>query len=374
MKALFLSEQNALAPGGGGQQLCTREYIETLQLAGFELTELGFATDRALATRIRRKLRPVPYANVIPADYFARVESAVRAVNPTFIFCNLYNSLPLASRLRDMASPATRLVFLSHGLASVDEVHAARIANELPDQAHLPPVEDNRIGSMLRFEARALHVFDHVFCLAEFEVEICRWLGARSVSWCPRILRPGGFLNWKPIGDRIGVVGTIDHPPNLEGIERFCAAVNAVGAGQLRLRLITRSRAVAASISERYPFIDDLGPLDTPSALEAEAATWSAFVHPIFCYAMGCSTKVATGLNWGLPVLTSTAGFRGYTWEQGRLPALDSPQQMAQHALEILECTHAAALRAEVLKAAQSGPSPARVAAQMRTDLGLPPL
>lgn len=371
MKALFLSQQHSLTPGGGGQQQCTREYAEVLRHAGFELTTVSFATDRSWRTRLRRKFRPTPYANLIPEEYFSRMAAAVQEHRPAFVFCNLYNFVPFGPRLRKDLPAETKLVLLSHGLASVDEVHAARIARHASRRTHLPHISDEWIGQMTRIEADSLAAFDHVFCLAAFEVEICRWLGARSVSWCPRTLSADAFVKWKPTGDRVGIVGTIDHPPNFEGIEDFCAALQTAGTGKLRLRLVTQSRRIAADLQARYPFIDDLGPLETSGHLEAEVATWSAFVHPIFCYAMGCSTKVATGLKWGLPVLTTEAGLRGYAWKHGDIPVSSTAKELADRAFDMLTCTRAAALREEVIKAVHSAPSVHEVAAQMRRDLGL---
>jgi len=371
MKALFLSHQHALAPGGGGQQQCTREYQETLRVAGFDLVNVTFDTDQLWRTRLRRKFRPAPYANLVPKEFFARVDKAIAEYHPTFVFCNLCNFVPLGPRLRRVLPADSRLVLLSHGLESVDELHTARITRQPFAAPHMPQITDEWLGRIMCVERDGLSAFDHVFCLAAFEVEICRWFGVRSVSWLPRIMRLNQALDWKPTGDRVGILGTIDHPPNLEGAELFCASLQAAGVGSLRLRLVTRSQKFAADLRARYPFVDDLGPLETPRAVEAEAATWSAFIHPIFCYARGCSTKVATGLNWGLPVLTSAAGLRGYAWKQGELPILNSAQELAGAALGSLKFARANALHEEVLKVVRSAPTLNEVAAQVRRDLGL---
>ena len=371
MKALFLSHQHALDGGGGGQQQCSREYQQVLRSAGFDLLDVTFDTDRTWRTRLRRKFRPEPYANLIPQDFLARVDVALREHNPSFVFCNLYNFIPLGPVLREMMPKTTKLVILSHGLASVDEVHASRIAREPFAAMHLPKVSDSWIGRMIQSEARGLPAFDHVFCLAEFEVEICRWLGARSVSWWPRTLSAEHFLPWKPKGDRIGIVGTLDHPPNLEGVELFCAALHSLEIGPLRLRLVTRSRKIATDLQSRYPFVDVLGPLEEREAVKAEASTWNAFIHPIFCHAMGCSTKVATGLEWGLPVLTSTAGLRGYECHDGALPTFNNPVDLAGAAIEMLDIVRATEARREILNTVRLSASLADVAGRMRADLGL---
>ena len=371
LKALFLSHASCLLPGGGGQQQCTREYRETLSAAGFDLLDCLFETDRSWTTRVRRWAWRRPYANVIPRTYFDHVADVAREHRPAWVFCNLYNFVPFGGILRQRIGEGVRLVLLSHGLASVDELHAVRFFATRGKSN--PRTGDASIGRMLRVEASGLPAFDHVFCLAPFEVEICRWLGATSVSWLPRTIPWEPALAWRPTGNRIGCVGTLDHPPNQEGIELFCAALANVAPAGLRLRLVTRSRAVAADLASRYRFVDDLGPMDEPGALEREASTWSVFVNPIFCHAMGCSTKVATALAWGIPVLTTPEGLRGYDWRTGELPTPRTAVGMAREAVMLLDSSRAAACREEVLKAAKSSTTSADIATRIRRDLRLAP-
>ena len=370
MKSLFLSHEHALAPGGGGQQICSREYVETLRVAGFDLKNVLFATDRTWATRFRRRLRPAPYADLIPDEFADRAAQSAKAHSPAYLFCNLYNLIPLGPLLRSLLPPETKLVLLSHGLASVDEVHAERIARRHTTGFSGSRQPNNRLGAMMRIETEGLPAFDHVFTLAPFEVEITRWLGARSVSWVPRVLSGRNPLPWAPEGSRVGCVGTFDHPPNLEGLELLCEALRRIGPGRLRLRVVTRSHSVLERLRTDYPFIDALGSMEDIGDLEAEAGTWSAFLHPLFCLAMGCSTKLATAINWGLPVLTTPAGVRGYRWTDGGVSLAATPDELAKNALDALDKNRAEALRVDVLKAARSAPGIDEVAAQMRQALG----
>ena len=371
LKALFLSHSEALAPGGGGQQQCTREYRDTLRMAGFDFSDVTFKTDRKLLTRLHRKLSPAPYADLIPDEFVSRAAAAARAERPAFVFCNLHDFIAVAPVLRKQLPCGTKLVLLSHGLASVDDVHAARIAGQGIGTGRLAQIPPEWLARRIMAESAGLPAFDHVFCLAPFETGVCRWLGARSVSWLPRTLRAGNSLSWKPTGNRAGIVGTLDHPPNLEGVELVCNALRAIGPGKLRLRVVTHSHGIGADLAARYEFVDYLGSLLEPGAVEEEAATWSAFVHPIFCHAMGCSTKVATGLGWGLPVITTAAGLRGYSWRQGEIGASDSPGDLARAVLAALDPARAIQLREEAAKVVRSAPTLHEVAAQMRLDLGL---
>jgi hypothetical protein len=371
IESLFLSHEHSLRPGGGGQQQCSREYHESLLRAGFDLTDFTFKTDRSWAARLGRKLHRATYSALVPGPFLGKVGPAAAKLEAKFVFCNLYSFIPHGPYLRRQLPTGTRLVLLSHGLASVDEVHAGRIAGAAGKSSLAERSRDRRLGEMLRIEARGLPSFDHVFCLAAFEVEICRWLGARSVSWVPRTIDRNSLLPWRPVGDRLGCVGTFDHPPNLEGLQLFCAALEKAGAGTLRLRLVTRSHEIAAQFAARYEFVDNLGPLEESGSVEAEAATWSAFVHPIFCFAMGCSTKVATGLGWGLPLLTTRSGLRGYSWREGNIALADSAEQLAAQAIGALEPSRAELLRGEILRVVASAPSIEEVASQVRRDLGV---
>lgn len=369
MKALFLSHKDHLSDGGGGNQICTREYRDVLYAAGCELQIMTHGTDRNPATRLKRKIFHDLYPKLIPGEFLARVREACQRKSPEFVFCNFSNYLPLAAQLRAILPAQTRLILLSHGLVSVDDAHRDRIAGALYAKAHLRRLGPRLIGNAISTEMKGLPIFDHVFCLAEFEVSICRWLGARSVSWWPRTIPRGRELNWKPTGGRIGLVGTLDHPPNLEGVFLFCEALAKKGSPVPRLRLVTRSRAVAADLRKRYHFVDDLGPMENPAQLEAEAATWSAYIHPIFCWAMGCSTKLATGIGWGLPVLTTEAGIRGYAWEDGSCLLAANADEMACLAIKIQERKNSTFARSEIIKVRSTAPSIFAVSQQFREKL-----
>ena len=61
--------------------------------------------------------------------------------------------------------------------------------------------------------------------------------------------------------------------------------------------------------------VEVVGALDD-AALTVEAETWTAFLHPIYCLSRGAS-KLALGLSWEIPVVTTPYGRRGYVWEEG---------------------------------------------------------
>ena len=56
-------------------------------------------------------------------------------------------------------------------------------------------------------------------------------------------------------------------------------------------------------------------------------------MHPIFAYARGRSTKVGVVLGWGLPLVTTRAGIRGYVWDETLQPLFNTPAELARAAL-----------------------------------------
>lgn len=366
MNALFVTHEHSISAGGGGQQVCSREYVEVLRRAGFELSFVTYTTDRRFPTRLRRKFLPRAYQNQIPPDLAARVAVEARRTGARFVFLNLNSLIPVAEIVKQAMPPGAALVLLSHGLSSVDEVHAVRISESLSH--HKGGRSWNCVAQMLDEEVRGLPFFDHVFCLAGFEVEICRWLGARSVSALPRTVLAAP-LDWQPSGRMLGCVGTMDHPPNEEGLWLFLDEIKKILPEGVRIRLVSRSREVCRRAARLYSFVDFLGPLESDAALRMEAATWNAFLHPIFCHAMGCSTKVAIGCSWALPIITSTAGLRGYDWALGTIRTHDTAGALAKYAVECLDKNLAESARAQVIAAVRQAPSLEEVGRRAASDL-----
>lgn len=307
-KAVFVSHRNSVHGGAGGQQACTREYRETLRMAGFDLVDVLWEHERTLVRRVSNRLKPSPYNRPWSLDLAGRVVDIARQHDTKLVFLNVIDLLPLAQDIKKLAGNELKVVMLSHGLASVDEVHTQRILKAYP---HLPMNSSPlRPGDLLRQEAEYLPSCDHVVSLAPFEVEICRWLGAQSNSWVPRAI-PTDPLERRPVSGRVGAVGTLDHPPTMEAMWLVLEAMRKSGPGDVKVRIVSGSRRQAEFFAGRFSFVEDAGRLDD-AGLRVEASTWNAFLHPLFCFARGASTKLATGLSWGLPCITTVSGIRGY--------------------------------------------------------------
>jgi hypothetical protein len=85
------------------------------------------------------------------------------------------------------------------------------------------------------------------------------------------------------------------------------------------VRVVGGPQELGRWLADKYGTVDYLGTLDD-AALAVEAATWNVFIHPIFCLPRGCSTKLAIGIAWQIPIVTTAEGRRGYLWDHGTMP------------------------------------------------------
>jgi hypothetical protein len=286
------------------------------------------------------------------------------------VFLNQVDLAPLAGALRAKLGPRVKIVLLSHGLESADYLHVLRARGAGTPFGDVGRSDLTKLGRLLVTESLHRQHIDQVFTLAPFEAEIERWLGARQVDWLPRTVTPCP-LEWAPGPGRLGYVGTLNHPPNSEGLLLLLRALAAAPVPGQRIRLVGGPADAAQALTRAFPFVDYLGPL--PDAeLRAEAATWTCFLHPLFCYARGCSTKLAVALGWQIPVVTTAAGVRGYRWREGELPVADTPGELARLLARLADPEVARASQREVCAVARSSPTLEEVAAQVRSALPEP--
>jgi hypothetical protein len=369
--AVFVSAAVHLAEGrAGGTQLCTREYRDTLRAARFALRTVPFDPDRRPLTRLQRALGRRPYQGLLPAGLADRIVAEARGARAVFL--NQVDLTPLAKDLRRRLAADCRLVLLSHGLESVDFLHLLRTRTGDRPFAGVTGREERVLGRCLMDEARHRPHLDAVVCLSAFEVEIERWLGSQRVGWVPRVVTADP-LDWHPMIGRAGFVGTLDHPPNREGLELFLAALSESGvAADVRVRVVGGPAAIGENLARRHPAVDYLGPLSDPD-LRAEAATWCCFAHPLFCYARGASTKLAIGLGWEIPVVTTPEGCRGYEWRSGELALARSPAEFAARVRRLNDPAEQSAAQASVRAVVASSPDLAAAAARLRQILDADP-
>lgn len=345
----------------GGQQACTRELIEVLEKAGFDLVQVPIENRLSLLDRVRNRIRPIPYPVSWPGDTAGLIARKAKESGAGTIFFNLIDFLSLVREVRPRTEAKTKLVMLSHGLASPDVRHINRIAGEMPEIIGRCPRYD--LEAVLKKEREYLGDFDQVISLAEFEAELCREMGARRCDWIPRVI-PEQPLKWRPMEGRLGFVGTLDHPPSMEGMVKVLEAWPRDSGSGIKVRVVSRSRWHGEWLARRFSQVEYLGPLDG-GEMEKEAASWCAFLHPMFCFARGCSTKLATGLGWRIPCLSTASGIRGYELPADSVVMADGPKEFASECMRISKTGSAAEARSKLIQASTKLPHLTTVASRL---------
>ncbi len=364
--ALFIHYDNSLDDVPGGVQFCSKEYLQTLAEAGFSLKFLKVENDRRMSNRVKRKIKPEPYNYNFSQDKaIADIKNSLTD-SVKYIFLNQYVLRPLAKAIKENLGYGIRIVLLSHGLASVDYLHEIRATSYL-SQNKVSNTEVNYLGRQLLQETSHSAYIDNVFCLAPFEVEIEKWLGAKRATHIPRTINEPP-LNWEPIKGRVGYVGRLDHPPNKEGLLLVLNELKKIKGNRIELRIVGSPVEEGQELSETYEFVNYLGEL-SDEELRKEASTWSTFINPIFCYAMGCSTKLAVALGWEIPILTTTMGIRGYVWNEGQIPIADEVENFANLVVEYSDPAKSKAVKEEAKKIRNSSPNIVDVADIIKNSL-----
>jgi len=321
MRLAFFTN-DCLLVGSGGVQVCTHEFLELFRTLDPALPLVTYATDLGLPARLRRRLRPSPYHRLIDRAQLRRCLGQLQEAGTSVLLLNNADALALAPVLR-RALPTLRLVYLSHGPVVTDVVNGQRLP--LPGEDRRRPFGATA-GRVLDEDLRLRRLLDGTVSSSASDDAMEDWLGSRSHIWIPRPLaaRP---LDLQPLPGRIGCVSTLNHAPNHDGLVRLARALDA--RGDVQLRLVGGPEGLGRRLARCHPSIAYLGRL-SDAELAAEMASWRGVVNPIFCLARGCSMKVKTALEQGLPVLTTPIGARGYHWDPQALPLGDTPDALAQ--------------------------------------------
>ena len=363
LKGLFVTSRGFLDDRAGGVQVCTREFLDCLGAAGISLKVLPVDGDRSWPARLKRLFNSSPFL----ASYDPAVPGEVRTLATAepfdFVFLNQEFLAPLAAKIRPYLAASCKVVVLSHGLEIVDMLHAVRLGRHLPLERRWRPSPAVVLGSTLLAEQRLREDVDIVCAISPFGAEMEHWLGTRRVGWLPRTIAAVP-LAWRPVRGRFGFVGTLDHGPSLDGLVQVLEAFGKDRDEAAHVRIVGSPARLGGWLEKRFPFVSFLGSLDDPS-LEAEAATWNAFLHPIFCLPRGCSTKLAQAIGWQIPIVTTAPGRRGYVWKDGNLLEADDADHFARLCRALIDDRVSSDVKGEVAKVAATSPSMTDVAAIM---------
>jgi len=311
----------------GGVKLCTREYLALIKLL-FNVTLFHVNYHIDVCYRIRVKLGVNIYNDYNTKEYAQQLTDTIRKNNVSLVFLNLSNTASFAEIIKKEFGENVKVVLCSHGNESGDFLHeATRFKKEMPFYRKL--LSSFTLGSMLKKEAEFRQDFiDAVLTVSPIEEALEKWLGAKKVLMVSRTIKPD-FLNWQPVAGRVGFIGDLSHGPNYFAINEVCKSLNHFSRKGIEMRIVGSPERIGTALQNKYSFVVYTGYLNEIE-LENEVSTWSAFLNPVFYYSRGVSTKLAIAFGWGLPVITTSIGCRGYQWEKNNPIFAESPAEMAK--------------------------------------------
>ncbi|MES2062123.1 MAG: glycosyltransferase [Bacteroidota bacterium] len=327
----------------GGVQLCTQEFITYFETAGYVINIFKVQPEITVAKKIKIKLDIEVYSIYEVGKYLAQIIDTIKTNNIKLVLFNQINIAHWATAIKNRLPADVRFIALSHGNESGDYLHHVAYNHQNSF------IKTWRLGRLLIREKQIFSTLDGVIAISRQEEYINSWIGAQEVLYLPRILNPA-FINWQQNTNRVGFVGTLDHLPNLDGIKRLAEELKKQNF-QSEFVLVGGPENSGRQLAQSYPFIKYKGRLSSHE-LENEVKTWAVFLNPVFWYARGASTKLAQAINWGLPVITTPAGARGYDLADGIIITGDnSPATFAgavMRALNAPECLNTLKASSEI--------------------------
>jgi glycosyltransferase involved in cell wall biosynthesis len=328
-KALFLSNEIYFdeTKQEGGVRLCTLEYRALIEEL-FDVINFPVRYHINLLYRIKVKLSANAYNDYLPGTYRSALKEVIGKYEIKHVFINLSNAAVFAPVIKELFGENVKVIVCSHGNESGDFLHEmTRHRHGMP--LHKALLSSITLGSMLKKEATLRQQYlDAVLTVSPVEAEIEHWLGAKKVLMVPRTIKKE-FVDLHPVPGRVGFMGDLSHLPNFYGIDELCKAVASLPHYGVDIRLVGSPQTVGEQLASAHSFVTYTGFLNEAELL-TEVAGWSYFLNPVFYYSRGVSTKLAKALGWGLPVITTKIGCRGYQWTEGNPVFADSANDMAK--------------------------------------------
>lgn len=330
IKGLFLTHKNTLSSAvTGGVQLCSQEFHHIIEnIDDLVLEDYYVPYTKNYFHRIRIKLGMEDYSMYDVKKDAPGLIDHIRKNGVDVVFINMASMVRYAKPIREAFGHRVKIVLLSHGNHSGDFLHL--ISKPLKPISAVRKMQYKlRLGMLMATESEhRIKYLDGVVALSETERQIENWFGGKRVVFLPRRLYKD-FLDYSPVPGRIGFVGRLDHPPNLQGVSILLDELQKADHSSIKIRIVGAPESFGRELRQRYPFIEYLGELPD-KALEEEVAGWSILLNPVWWYSTGASTKLSRAISWGVPIISTTAGMRGYEWREGKLIVADSPERMAE--------------------------------------------
>jgi len=328
-KALFLTNKSSLySTITGGVQLCSQEFLRVLEsIDNIELTHYYVPFTKSIRQRLLIKTGFENYSMYDVNKDKDQLISHIRENQISIVFVNMASLVRYSKPIREVFGDKVKLILFSHGNHSGDFLHL--ISKPIkPTGKFREFLRKIRLGLLISTESKhRVKYLDAVIALSETEAQIENWFGAKKTLFLPRLLEQN-FLVHEPELNRVGFVGRLDHPPNLQGMQILLDALPQIQKGRsIEIRIVGAPQEYGNQLAKQYAQVTYLGELTEPE-LEKEVATWALLLNPVWWYSTGASTKLAKSISWGVAIITTTAGMRGYKWNKGNLLVADTPAEM----------------------------------------------
>lgn len=289
----------------GGVKLCTQDFIKVLETKyDLQIMEVDFTNNFYKKVKFRLGIDVYDYYDT--ENYKSALENLNENSGINTIFINHTSAMAFAKLCKEII-PGCTVVLLSHGNESGDFMH------ELVQSDKSNPFSKYyKLGKQLVLEAKYRKEYiDKVVVVSEVEKYLEYWLHSKKVVFLPRVYE-SDFLDWNPIEGRIGFLADFTHLPNLYGVEKLCKELDKRELlSKLKLVLVGQGDDRIEAIIKKYPFVERLGYLDE-NDLKNELSSWMVYLNIVLYYSKGVSTKLAKGMNLGLPIISTIQGNRGY--------------------------------------------------------------
>ncbi len=333
-KLLFIAEEIHLKSDiPGGVQICTDEYIKLLEHCDFNVIPFPVKQTRKIYPRIKIKLGIELYTRYDFKKISEEIIKQVEKKSIKYIAFNQVDFIKLAPYIRKHFKDSVKIIVLSHGNESGDFLHEIVRNNEKKGFRKIRDII--RLGFSIYYESKHfINDIDLVLSISETEKQINNWLGAKKSIFIPRVFK-SNFLDWKPDLNTIGFVGTLNHKPNIDGLILLLDEFQKLEIKDLKIEVVGGPKEKGLELEANYSFVNYLGHL-SDEELNKKASNWSLFLNSIFWYSRGASTKLAQGINWGIPIVSTQAGNRGYKWNKGAILTVSDQKEMAEEVVKNL--------------------------------------
>jgi hypothetical protein len=319
-KAIFISQDIFITDSrfSGGVGLCTNEYIEIIGIK-FDLIHFPINTSVKLFDRFLNKIGSKGHVNLaIPKNKVDELLQIVLKNKVEYIFLNHSFISKFAITIKERIQ-GVKIILCSHGNESGDFLHLmSRYSKSMPMIPRF--LRHYKLGLLMSEEVSFRRkYFDLVLTVSEIEESIEKWLGARRVIFLPRVYKVD-FIEWEPSQNRVGFISDISHDPNFYSILAFCEEVNRTRLNKvIQLRLIGKFNSRYNYLSSRFDFVEIIGYL-SEDEIRSEVGSWRFYLNLVDYFSKGVSTKLAYGMNLGVPVISTQIGTRGYYFPQNTGP------------------------------------------------------